>query len=97
MRGMIKEYHMSTEDSKYQLRNCEFAFQCEAEWDELDETSEKRIRFCNQCQKQVHFCDTDEQLLNAIKSNLCVAIEPPFQKPVRLMLGSMRVRSNDDE
>jgi hypothetical protein len=88
---------MSDEDTKIQFRNCEFAFKCDADWDALDETDDQFIRFCNQCQKQVHYCVNDKQLLNAIKANLCVAINPPFEKPVRLMLGSMRVRSNDDE
>ncbi len=88
---------MSDEDTKYQLRNCKFAFQCNADWDELAETNEKRVRFCNQCQKQVHFCDTDEQLVLAIKSNLCVAIEPPFQKTERLMLGFVSVANIPDE
>lgn len=89
---------MSTFKDLYQFRNCEFAFKCDADWYELDETSSEKIRFCNKCQKQVHRCDSDEELLLAIKSNLCVAIEPPFQKlEGSVWIGSMRVVKSDDE
>lgn len=88
---------MTDDEMKYQIRNCEIAFKCEAEWDDLDETKEKRIKFCNQCQKQVHLCDTDELLLHAIKSNLCVAIEAPFHKWERPFVGSLRARTIGNE
>ena len=58
-----------------QLRNCEFAFQCNAEWDKLAETGEDSVRFCNECEKEVHRCKTDDELLRAIRSNLCVIDE----------------------
>ena len=70
---------MSDEKNLFQFRNCKFAFRCNADWFELDETQDEKIRFCNDCQRQVHLCDTEEKLTNAIKSNLCVAIEPPYQ------------------
>ena len=78
-----------------QLRNCEFAFQCNAEWDKLSETGQDSVRFCNECEKEVHRCETDDQLLRAIRSNLCVAIPSPYpaDQPVRrMLLGSMRAR-----
>jgi hypothetical protein len=81
-----------------QLRNCEFAFKCDAKWDDLDVTGEDKIRFCNECEKQVHRCDTDDELVGAIKSNLCVAIQAPYspqqQEPRRMLLGSLRVRTS---
>lgn len=61
-----------------QLRNCEFAFQCNAEWDKLAETGQDSVRFCNECEKEVHRCETDDELLRAIRSNLCVAIPSPY-------------------
>lgn len=93
------ERDMSTYKDLYQFRNCEFAFKCDADWYELDETTIEKVRFCNKSQKQVHRCDSDEELLFAIKSNLCVAIEPPFQKfeEGTLMMGSMRVRKTEDQ
>lgn len=79
-----------------QLRNCEFAFQCNADWEKLAETGDEQIRFCDQCQKEVHHCVTDEELLRAIRSNLCVAIVPPYKPKASterpMVMGSMRVR-----
>lgn len=81
----------------FQLRNCEFAFECSAKWDKLAETGKSNVRFCNECEKEVHRCDTDAELLQAIRSNLCVAIPSPYptdeKEPVRRLLGSMRIRS----
>ena len=80
-----------------QLRNCEFAFQCEAKWDELAATAKDKVRFCNECEKEVHRCDTDDELVVAIKSNLCVAIQAPYpaskSTPPRMLLGSIRART----
>jgi hypothetical protein len=79
-----------------QLRNCEFAFQCNAEWEKLAETDYEQIRFCDKCQKEVHHCVTDEELLRAIRSNLCVAIAQPYPLTAStkrtMLMGSMRVR-----
>jgi len=88
---------MSNDHEDYQFRNCAFTFKCGADWNKLDGTSTENIRFCNICQKQVHRCDTDDELLFAIKSNLCIAINPPFQKSNESLvwIGSMRVVKHD--
>jgi hypothetical protein len=79
-----------------QLRNCEFAFECDAEWDKLAETENVKIRFCNDCEKQVHHCVDDKELVYAIRANLCVAIEQPYPQTKktehRMLMGSMRYR-----
>jgi hypothetical protein len=59
--------------SNITLRNCTFAFKCTQQWNELDKTSEKNIRFCNECQKEVHYCEDDQELLDSIKLNRCIA------------------------
>ncbi len=89
---------MSNLKDLFQFRNCEFAFKCDGDWFELDETNDEKVKFCNKCQKQVHRCDTEDELLTAIKSNLCVAIEPPYQKiEGTVLMGSMRRVKSDDE
>lgn len=60
------------------IRNCTFAFKCEMKWANLDETEDDEIRFCRSCQSEVHFCETDEKLVKAIKRNKCVAITSPY-------------------
>jgi len=80
-----------------QLRICEFAFRCNAKWDELAPTGRFSVRFCNECEKEVHRCDTDAELLQAIRSNLCVAIPQPYTREtheeLKMMVGSPRVRT----
>jgi hypothetical protein len=79
-----------------QLRNCEFAFRCDAQWDQLIETSQVKVRFCDTCNKEVRRCDTDDELLESIKLDLCIAIPDPL--PLRevpkkqLHLGSVRLK-----
>jgi hypothetical protein len=85
--------------TKLQLRNCEFSFKCDAQWDEMGKTETENVRFCDACQKEVYRCDTDEELIRAIRSNLCVAIPSPYPReedePVRVLAGSMRFRSRN--
>lgn len=57
------------------IRNCVFAFKCNAVWDDLDDTDEDSIKFCQDCLKEVHYCANDLELAHAVKLNRCVAIE----------------------
>lgn len=56
------------------IRNCPFAFKCEEKWSALQRTSEVKIRFCEKCLREVHYCSTDNELASSIKLNHCVAI-----------------------
>lgn len=57
------------------IRNCTFAFKCEAKWDALEALEFDNVRFCNVCQKEVYFCYDDYELISNIHLNRCVAIE----------------------
>ena len=48
-------------------------------WETLSDTDDRKIKFCQSCQKEVFFCNTDEELAEAIKMNRCICIEKPFQ------------------
>lgn len=65
-------------DDSITIRNCTFAYKCQMKWENLYETEDDNIKFCKDCQKEVHYCDTDEELLEAIKRNKCVSILAPF-------------------
>ena len=57
------------------IRNCVFAFKCTAKWEEMkvvseDHTRDIEVRFCDSCQKEVYFCDDDDELYLAVE-------EPP--------------------
>ena len=64
---------MYLDDENVSIRNCRFAFKCDRKWDDLTETEEDEIRFCNVCEKEVHFCEDDDQLARSVKLNRCVA------------------------
>ncbi len=55
------------------IRNCTFAYKCETKWENLEQIDYEDVRFCNACQKEVHFCQTDEDLVKNIYLNRCVA------------------------
>ncbi|OYU33614.1 hypothetical protein [Novosphingobium sp. PASSN1] len=57
------------------IRNCQFAFKCDAVWENLEQKRSKKIRFCNACEKNVYLCDGDYELAEKIRQNKCVAID----------------------
>lgn len=65
---------------KLTIRNCKFAYKCTAKWDNLQETEDESIRFCDECQKEVFFCDSDDTLVSLVKLNRCIAILKPNSK-----------------
>jgi hypothetical protein len=64
---------MISDDESISIRNCRFAFKCDKKWDDLEETQEELIRFCNMCEKEVHFCEDDDELARNVRLNRCVA------------------------
>lgn len=56
------------------IRNCLFAFKCTAQWEELTPTNDDKINFCQDCQREVHLCEDDDELVTAVRLNRCVAI-----------------------
>jgi hypothetical protein len=74
--------------AKLSIRNCKFAYLCSAKWEDLQKTDDEEIRFCNACQKEVFFCDSDKTLIAFIKLNRCVAILKP--KSNEFLLGDVQ-------
>ncbi len=56
------------------IRNCTFEFKCTAKWYELTSTENDTINFCQDCQREVHLCENDEELATAVRLNRCVTI-----------------------
>ncbi len=75
---------------KLTIRNCKFAFKCSAKWDELQETEDDSIKFCDDCQKEVFFCENDDDLVAQVRLNRCVAILKPNAK--EFILGDVEYR-----
>lgn len=76
-------------DSLVEIRNCEFRFECPKLWAELQETENQKIRFCEACNRSVHYCKTPSELQRAIINNYCVAVELKKERgePRRVLLG----------
>jgi hypothetical protein len=56
------------------LRNCEFGFKCNANWDEMIVSENEHIRNCELCKKDVYYLRQPEELIQAMRLNQCVAI-----------------------
>lgn len=67
------------------IRNCQFAFKCEATWDTLDRTPEENVRFCSGCSREVYRCSDDADLMLSIQLNRCVAV-PQFRSVLRVSM-----------
>lgn len=75
---------------KLTIRNCKFAFKCSARWDDLQETADEYIKFCDDCQKEVFFCESDDELVAQVRLNRCVAILKPNTR--EMILGDIQYR-----
>ena len=60
------------------IRNCSFAYKCNMDFEELNSTDDKNIKFCTQCQREVHYCATEDELIDALQRNKCIAIYNPY-------------------
>lgn len=75
--------------SKLTIRNCTFAFKCNANWDELEDTTNEDVKLCHNCEKEVYFCNDDEDLARNVRLNRCVAFYR-FGASNQVYLGDVR-------
>lgn len=77
------------------LEACRFRleFECPMQWERLTTTDDAKVRFCESCRQNVHYCDTIEEAREHAWKGGCVAVALPLVrhpldlKP-RLMVGS---------
>lgn len=79
------------------IRNCTFAFKCDKRWEDLKQGSDRDIRFCGACQRDVYFCHTADQLKEAIVLNRCVTIEIADSGGGRFQLTGVPAGEPDDD
>lgn len=58
-----------------QVRNCQFAFKCPKNWEQLAPTFSASVRHCSTCAQEVFLCRTDKELAESIRLNRCVAVD----------------------
>lgn len=72
---LFKRKSLSEKSMYSKIRNCKIGYKCNRKWVELTTESRKpKIRFCDDCKKHVYLCETEKELISAIKQNMCVAV-----------------------
>lgn len=56
-----------------ETENCPLEYVCSKTWDELTETNEPNIRFCDHCKHKVYFCETMNEFDQRASTGQCVA------------------------
>ena len=68
----------SPKNQERDVFNCPriFEFTCPQIWDELGVTADRAVRYCDQCLKNVFYCETPEEFVRIGKAGECVAVPP---------------------
>jgi uncharacterized protein (TIGR02996 family) len=56
--------------------NLKFAFECPKQWDQLQPTENSNARFCDVCNKLVHYCRTIREAREHANRGECIAVAP---------------------
>jgi hypothetical protein len=54
------------------------SFKCRKQWAGLTPTDDSSIRHCGDCDKRVHWCDSDAKLATLSAAGACVALDPKY-------------------
>jgi len=89
------------EKSYIDIRNCSFGFECHQKWEDLLKRKEKNVKYCNECEREVHLILTNDELAHAIKFNHCIAIkirhdEIPEPKRTKITVGMINPPNYDE-
>ena len=71
-----------------EVLNCTFEFECPQQWGALQETANEKVRHCPACARDVHFCSTSTEMLDASIARQCIAIVAQRQPVTRVLLGT---------
>ena len=55
------------------------------EWRNLKKTEDSKVRFCDECNKNVYRCRTDEDIDKHIELNHCIAVNDAPNMPMGMM------------
>jgi uncharacterized protein (TIGR02996 family) len=58
----------------------QFEFLCPQQWDMLQATDDSRVRYCDGCQKNVHYCHTITEARDHARRRECVAVDPSVKR-----------------
>ena len=54
---------------------CKLYYECRKVWSDLKDTNSPNIKFCDHCNQNVHWADTEEQRQEYISKRKCIAFE----------------------
>ncbi len=57
----------------YTIIHCEFEFKCSLDWKNLKLTNDPKVRYCEECKKNVNLCTSNEEIDESWEKGLCVA------------------------
>jgi len=87
-----QEIYIDEGKEKVTIENCRLAMECHKKWEELIVEDNVKFRYCLTCEKGVHWCDTDEDIQEAVLQGQCVA----FKQKKLILLGLPASTSYDD-
>lgn len=56
------------------------AFRCSRRWFDLRATASEKVRHCDGCRREVHWCASDKELEAHAERGDCVAIDPVYAR-----------------
>lgn len=74
--GEAKQVYLAT--SSQNIQGCDIEGLCSMKWDDLEQTSDERVRFCLKCQSAVHLVLDRSELENCFDQRFCVALAKGF-------------------
>ena len=74
------------------IANCkvEFAFKCPKLWSKMKETEDQDVRHCDVCDRNVHLCNTMEDVHFHASKGDCIAV--PSQRRERMHYAGIPMR-----
>lgn len=77
--------------NKDKIINCTFEYKCPLDWNSLEKSTNDHIRFCNICEKDVHFADNQSEFNDLAGKGLCVAVKTNETKREALTVSNNKV------
>jgi len=67
-------------ENKRSIKNCKLKYECPLIWDNLKETSDPKVRFCDKCKENVVHVQNDEELSKC--TSKCVMFQVDIEDTV---------------
>ena len=73
------------------VSNCkpEFKFRCPKQWDDLQQTADQAVRYCQECKENVYLTRNDTETLQRARAGQCVARMSPPEDEGHILVGEV--------